>query len=84
MGAWEDAERSSPAGPGVGQRYLTMAASWLVMMGWAWECPAGGFRRGVRCHGDAVVVIGDGIFYSLFSVIADWAAAWSTMALLPA
>ncbi len=61
-----------------------MAASYRVTAGRAWKRPAGGFRRGVRCQVDVVAVFGDGGFYSLFSVIADWAAERSTMALLPA
>ncbi len=68
-------------------RYLTVGPSPLVTMVRVWKCPAGGPRRGIDRHGDVVVVIGDGgagRVYSLFSVIADWAALTSTMDLLPA
>lgn len=62
-------------------RYLTMGPSGSVAIGGHGIAPPEGFRRGVRCRGDAAVVIGDEGFYSLFSVIADWAAPRSTMAL---
>lgn len=55
--------------------------------GRAWERPASGVRRGVDRQGGVAVVIGDvGVKpdYSLFSVMADWAAPRSTIDLLAA
>ena len=62
-------------------RYLTMRASSSVAIGGCGNAPPVGEWRGVGGHVDAVAVIGDGVCYSLFSVIADWAAARSTMVL---
>ncbi|WP_427131092.1 hypothetical protein [Pseudarthrobacter sp. S9] len=62
-------------------RYLTMGPSRSVAADGHESAPPDGDRRGVDRRADAAVVIGDGVFYSLFSVIADWAAERSTMAL---
>ncbi|MDQ6739545.1 MAG: transposase, partial [Actinomycetota bacterium] len=50
-------------------RYLTVGRSRLVTMCGHENAPPVGFRRGVRCRADAVVVIGDGVF--LLAVLGD-------------